>query len=1086
MKERAQVRERWSLNNFKWIFIIIVLAIATRAPGENAISLEKMRESIIKIDKSIEETKYRIRNIKDARFLPDIYFTLAEFYVQKARFLYSIKIYENEGAPIEELDFTIERRPKLEAIAVYDTILEKFPNIPDRDKAIFFKAHELRELGRTEEMIREYRVITERYPSSEFWHESQLIIGDYFLEEKKDIDLALKMYNKILQRPLSIYTPLASYKVGWYYINKEKFKQALTFFEKALVLSNKVNLSLLPEQYKKTDIRTEALLAIVWPYSELSKKYLKSIGQKRHRPNIYFYSLSPDKTSYEKVLARLGRRLGIKKRWREATKIYFELLRISEKLEARLDVIEQLYVSMKNSRTSWPVRGFVQEIQKTVILLNERNEFAEAKRKKALHDLEIFARDVATRQHQRAKKEKTKQEWEYVIDDYQSYLWTFSESKYSSELRLNLAEAFFNSDHPLRAAKEYEKLAFTEKNAERKKSFFDSSIQSFVKVLSQPVKLSRLELTEARTGLRTVGEHYIKSYPQERAVPDIRFNIGQSYYDERSFSEAVYSLKGFIRKHPTNKNVSMAANLILDAFNQREDYKGLIAEGKIILSNRDIKDSSLKRQIKSLIQQSEMRMIQTKAGQFGSRKYTSSLLALAKKYRGSSLGDQAMYEAFVSLKAKKDPKAYEAAEQLIVQYGNSDYAQRAATEIAQMALVTADFHRAALYFELYFEKYPQRNESRDFLKNAAQIRESMGELQEAASNYRKLGDFTSVARIDFLAGSWQKLLESAEKSSGIEKIYWLGLANYRLNRKSEALPLLKSAAKIQGNDYIQQDMSSHARYLIAMEKLDAYEEIKMSSGNEAQAVQQKTEALKILVNELESVARSGSGRWAIAGLYGLGKVNGEFAKFIRDAPIPKGLSKSQLKQYREILKKQAAGYEKAAVNYFGQCMNSAEKYDVFSLFVEGCMSRGKKNVNEEAEMLVIIGSFGSSAVNVTDFRNKLQDDPRNVDVLLEMAAAYVKANDYALAELIFNRASELAPKNQNIKAQLGVLKIYQNRLMEAKRWLSEAQNDALGAYALASLQKKFNFNKKFKGTMRKAISLGKPKGITHPLMKSVY
>lgn len=148
-------------------------------------SLEKMRQGIIKIDKSIEETKFRIRNIKDARFLPDLYFTLAEFYVQKARFMYSIKVTENENAPLEELDFTAEKRPKLEAIAVYDTILEKFPNLPERDKAIFFKAHELRELGRVEEMIQEYRKITSQFPKSEYWYESQLVIGDYFFEQKK-------------------------------------------------------------------------------------------------------------------------------------------------------------------------------------------------------------------------------------------------------------------------------------------------------------------------------------------------------------------------------------------------------------------------------------------------------------------------------------------------------------------------------------------------------------------------------------------------------------------------------------------------------------------------------------------------------------------------------------------------------------------------------------------------------------------------------------------------------------------------------------------------------------------------------------
>lgn len=1016
-------------------------------------SLEKMRQGIIKIDKSIEETKFRIRNIKDARFLPDLYFTLAEFYVQKARFMYSIKVTENENAPLEELDFTAEKRPKLEAIAVYDTILEKFPNLPERDKAIFFKAHELRELGRVEEMIQEYRKITSQFPKSEYWYESQLVIGDYFFEQKKDIDMALRMFKQITTKPLSSYTPLAHYKMGWCYINKEKFKEALFAFENSMKLGDKVNLTELPEQYKKTDIRTEALLAIVWPYSELSKKYLRTVGGKRHRPNIYFYNLSPDKTSYEKVLGKLGRRLGLKKRFREATKVYFELLRITEPVEKRLDIIERLYVSMKNTLRSWPVRGFVEEIARTIILVNEDDVLSNAKKKKAHFDLEIFARDVATRQHKRAKKEKSKKEWDFAINDYKAYLWTFSASKHADALRLNLAEGLFNAKNYLEAAKEYEILAVSEKNNKKQKSLYDSAVQSYVKTLQNPKALNRLELVEARNGLRTVGNNYIKLYPKEKAIPSIRYVIGQSYYDERSFSDAVQSLREFINKHPTHKNVAVAANLMLDAYNQREDYRGLIKEAKSIIANKNIRDNSLKQQIQSLIQQSEMRMVQTKAGDFGSQKYTSNLLALAKKYRGSSLGDQALYEAFVALKAKKDPRAYETAEQLIVQHGNSNYAQKVATEIGQMALVTADFHRAATYFELYHEKYPKKPEAKEFLTNAANIREAMGELNEAAENFRKLGDYTSAAKMDFLAGNWRRLLNTATRASGIEKAYWLGLANYRLGNKKQAMPSLKSAANARGGNLEQQDMSTHARYLVAMEKLDAYEAIKMKRGKEAEAVQRKAQALKVLVNELESVSRSGSGRWAIAGLYGLGKVNNEFASFIQRAPVPNGLTKAQVNQYKATLKQQASGYSTAANNYFKQCMQAAEKYEVFSLFVEGCMTKGKADVNEQRETRVIVGSYGGEPSNIRNYRDKLQDSPRNVRLLSDMAAAYVKANNYAMAELILNRANELEPNNANIKAQIGVVKIYQNRLLEAKSWLSKAQGDALGVYGLASLQK---------------------------------
>ncbi|MCB0385777.1 MAG: tetratricopeptide repeat protein, partial [Bdellovibrionales bacterium] len=202
-----------------WRFLLgslLALGLSTVVQAQVAqlISLEKMRQDLAKINKSIDETEAKVKDVRDARFLPDLYFALAEFLVEKARYMYAIKIAENKGTPMDELDFNMEKRPKFRAIEIYDILIDKFPKLPERDKAIFFKAHELRELGRLEDMVRAYAQLTREYPKSAFWEESQLVIGDYFFEEKKDVDLALEMYTKILKRPVGPFTPLAHYKIG--------------------------------------------------------------------------------------------------------------------------------------------------------------------------------------------------------------------------------------------------------------------------------------------------------------------------------------------------------------------------------------------------------------------------------------------------------------------------------------------------------------------------------------------------------------------------------------------------------------------------------------------------------------------------------------------------------------------------------------------------------------------------------------------------------------------------------------------------------------------------------------------------------
>ena len=1068
--------------------LILSLGGVANAQVAQQISLEQMRQDLAKINKSVDETETKVKEVRDARFLPDLYFALAEFLVEKARYMYAIKVAKNKGTPMEELDFNMEKRPKFRAIEIYDILIDKFPKLPERDKAIFFKAHELRELGRLEDMVRAYAQLTREYPKSAFWEESQLVIGDYFFEEKKDVDLALEMYHKILKRKVGPFTPLAHYKIGWAYINKNKFEKSLLSFERVLTRNQNVDLSKLPDLYKKTDVRREALLAMVWPYSEVKKARLKQLGRWRVNPLNYFRRLSPDRISYEKVLSKIGRRLNIKKRFPETTKAYFELLRVSNDIDTRRDAIERAYVAMKNTLKLWPVRGYVQEVAKTIAEIRYSDSLKKAEIKKALHDYEIFARDVATRSNKRAKKTLLKEDWEWTIRDYNAYLWAFPDSKRAPLMRLNLAESYFNAGNIIEAAKAYEKLVPFTKNSKRKKSFLESSIQSYISAIRNQSKLSRLELTEVRSGLRDVGKQYIGLYPNEKSVPGIRFNVGQTFYDERNFVEAVKAFKDYIKRHPGHKDVSIAANLILDAYNQKEDYKNIIKEGKALVANKNIKDPALKNQVMQIIEQAEMRSVQAQAGDVSSPEYATSLLRLARKYKGSALGDKALYEAFVALRSKRDPRAYQSGEQLLMQHGKSKYALEVVSAMGQMALTTADFRRASLYFELYAEKYPGKKDSRDLLRNAATMRELMGDYKVAARDFRKLNDYTSVAKMDFLANDWASLLRSAPQARGVEASYWEGLAQYRLRGISAARAALEKTSQIGGNTYESQEMAAHSLYLLTMDTMERYNQIRMSPGNETKAVNSKAAMLRDLDNKLNSVIKFGNGRWIIAALYGLGQANREFAQFIKQAPMPKGLNGAQKKQYKQVLSQQAAQYSKASSNYFKQCIQNAEKYEVFTLFVRGCQSRGKIKVDEAKETRRYGRAQEKSPPGAKQLRNRLYDSPRDVNLLTKLARIYVQSKDYSMAELILNRALEISPNNGTVAASIGVVHLHKNDLGAAKKAFDSAlkisKNNALALWGIAGLHKQFNFKKKFGRSRAAARRAGNPTGLTHPFIQA--
>ena len=341
-----------------------------------------------------------------------------------------------------------------------------------------------------------------------------------------------------------------------------------------------------------------------------------------------------------------------------------------------------------------------------------------------------------------------------------------------------------------------------------------------------------------------MGHRFIKDYPNEKAVPGIVFNIAQTYYDERNFPKALKYFKRYIKNNPKGESVSIAVHLILDSFNQVGDFKGLMKEGKWILSQKNLTDNSLRSQVEHIVQQADLENVLGQAQNLSSSSYTQNLLKLAGKYKGSKLGDQALYQAFVSLKAKKDLQAYKTGEQLILQHGDSKYAQTVTNEIVQMALTSADFRRAATYLELFHEKYPHVKGATEYLKTAVSIRKSMGDFRIAARGYEKLGDYHSVAKMDYLAQDWSRLKRSARRARGIYASYWEGLAQYRLKGLGTARRALVETSQNPTLSDKEKEMAAHALYLLSMGDFEHYRKIKLTTGNETQAVNNKVSPIE--------------------------------------------------------------------------------------------------------------------------------------------------------------------------------------------------------------------------------------------------
>jgi tetratricopeptide (TPR) repeat protein len=115
----------------------------------------------------------------------------------------------------------------LEAIALYDRLLNEYPSYENSDKVLYQKARAYAELGRIEEAMETMDRLIRANPNSEHYDEVQFRRGEYLFTRRQYRD-AENAYSAILHLgDSSSYYELALYKLGWTLYKQELYEEAL-------------------------------------------------------------------------------------------------------------------------------------------------------------------------------------------------------------------------------------------------------------------------------------------------------------------------------------------------------------------------------------------------------------------------------------------------------------------------------------------------------------------------------------------------------------------------------------------------------------------------------------------------------------------------------------------------------------------------------------------------------------------------------------------------------------------------------------------------------------------------------------------
>ncbi len=297
----------------------------------------KYEEAIVQLKDLISETEIEDERKEEAQYLLARCLLNLQEYSKAVENLESLKQFEVEDSLLEKVSFDLglaysRQDDKEKAILEFQEFIEKYPqselikaayfelgkNLYDLKKyklalselkkasteqALYLIGKSSKELGDQEGEITAFEELREKYPQSDFSQEAYFRLGNYYYNQKRYKE-AIKEFEKIIQFfPQSPLLSEGYYWMGWSYFKLADYEKASEYFNK--VEEDEENLSFgqrakymvaeswynlkdyqkaresyekFIEMYPEGDLSANAQYAIAWTYLE-NKEYKLSIEE---------------------------------------------------------------------------------------------------------------------------------------------------------------------------------------------------------------------------------------------------------------------------------------------------------------------------------------------------------------------------------------------------------------------------------------------------------------------------------------------------------------------------------------------------------------------------------------------------------------------------------------------------------------------------------------------------------------------------------------------------------------------------------------------------------------------------------------
>jgi tetratricopeptide (TPR) repeat protein len=870
---------------------------------------------------------------REAREMPEAMLRLGElkWELEREQFVERFKAWEakpvDQRGPIPEPNFAPSRE-------LFGRVLKDYPWYSQYDLALYIDGFLAYEQGKQEEALARFDKILKEHPRSRFVPDAHMARAEALFNGKYDYAAALLEYEEVLKYKNSELYGLAMFKSAWCMWRLGKSDEAA----KRLVAVFEFTEGSSGPKKQLDELQSEALRYLVEIFTEDEKNTAQDVysfltkikgdkwaGKVVRALAVQFY----DQGHYERGIEAYELLLKLEPASSDAGHWVLEIANGYNALEdyPKLRVTYQRAVDGYTTGSAWAkTQGDPAVVQQNTA------------------DTEKQLREHALQLHAKAQKDKTSRaEFEGAAALYDVYLSKFGGEKSAFQIHYYLAEIdFYHLEKSTDAATHYMAAARTMPKGENDTMRHDA-IYNAIAALER-VRFAELEQrkrqpqasfqeTEADKKFAEALDLYAQLYPQDPALPELFFRQGRQYYDYGVYDSAVKIWGSLLEKFPRSQYALAAGELILDSFNRAKNYENIETWARRLKSAPAFSSDTNQKKLDTLIVQSVFKQGEQKSAAGDHLEAAKAYLRAAKEFPKESRAAQACVNAETEAQKAGDTTTLKEAATLVT---GKDYRDRpespqgawiAATTFQSMGLFAeaAEFDEAiAGLADREHPNYQKYEHAKDAAYNAVVLRVATGEHDKAIANgNRYLKEFPTSGDADEVVFQMGKAHQQAGRDKEAVDLYrryvaktrnedhrvqgWvlLAVALGKTGDDRGADQALKNAVDIGRHDRAKlgpdgKFAAAHARYMEGERILARFDQIQIQGDVKqlSSRLKQKAELLKQAAAVFLDVVSLGVAEWTTAALYQVGRTYESFAKAMKDAPPPAGLSDADKEQYQ--------------------------------------------------------------------------------------------------------------------------------------------------------------------------------------------